>query len=346
MRSSRHGFIGYLIGLAVLLIGISGWPSAIGADGGTPRTTAAPRRFAVARALGWLHAQQRDDGSFGGVLTTTADVVYAAALAGEDPDGPSWTPGPRSLLDALRELSQTQATNAGRVGKALRALGVAGYTTADPTVAALVAKLDTFYDPATGLYSPTQGFYHALAVEGLARVGASVPSKAIDALLVRQKADGGWGWAFGQPESASDVDTTGQVMRALRAAGISPNHPAMVKAVAFLAARQRADGGWAWGEAAGSSDGNATALALAGLIAADVDPLAPPFADREPTALGFILDLQQPSGAFAYLPDRPEDNLMATLDIIPALSPAWPGDHALPIRGFLPNVYMGTLSWE
>ncbi len=163
---------------------------------------------------------------------------------------------------------------------------------------------------------------------------APVPSAAIRAVLSRQKADGGWGWQFGLPESPSDVDTTGQVMRALRAAGIPPDHPAMIHAVAFLASQQRADGGWGWSEAATSSDGNATGMALAGLLAAGADPLAPPFASQEPTALTFILNLQQPSGAFAYLPTSPDDNLLATLDVIPALSQRWPGDPAV----FFPDV--------
>jgi len=320
----------------VLVLAALGWSLPV-SSGEAPPTTASVRQAAVARAITWLHTQQQADGSFG-VLTSTADVVYGIALAGEDPSDPAWTPAGRSLLDALRALSQTQATNAGRIGKALRALGAAGQTTTDPTVSALVTKLDALYDPSTGLYNPTQGFYHALAVEGLARVGASVPAAAIQALISRQKPDGGWGWQFGKPESASDVDTTGQVMRALRAAGVPADHPAITKAVAYLAARQREDGGWAWGAIATTSDGNATAMALAGLIAADVNPLAPPFANTPPTALTFLLRLQQPSGAFAYLPDQPQDDLLATLDIIPALSPGWPGDRSLPIRVLLPDI--------
>jgi squalene cyclase len=173
-----------------------------------------------------------------------------------------------------------------------------------------------------------------MAVEGLARGRATVPPAAIQALLSRQKADGGWGWQFGLPESPSDVDTTGQVMRALRAAGIPPDHPAMVQGVAFLASQQRPDGGWGWGETATSSDGNATGMALAGLLAVGVNPLASPFAGQEPTALTFILGLQQSSGAFAYLPTDPKDDLLATLDVIPALSQRWPGDLSV----FFPDV--------
>ncbi len=326
--------------LGMLLIVLMGWMS-VTAAGVTLSPGTADRRLAVTRAVAWLHTQQRSDGAFGsadesvpGSLTLTADAVYSVALAGEDPNGAAWSQDSHSLLDALRTLSATQATNAGRIGKALRALGVSGLITTDPTVATLVAKLQAFYDPATGLYHPSQGFFHVLAIEGLARVKAPVPSAAIQAVLSRQKADGGWGWQFGLPESPSDVDTTGQVMRALRAAGIPPDHLAMIRAVTFLASQQRADGGWGWGEAATSSDGNATGMALAGLLAAGANPLAPPFASQEPTALTFILNLQQPSGAFAYLPTNPEDNLLATLDVIPALSRRWPGDPGV----FFPDV--------
>ncbi|MCD6289973.1 MAG: terpene cyclase/mutase family protein [Anaerolineae bacterium] len=320
----------------ILLVLLLVWMPLISTARSAP-TTATARQFAVTRALAWLRTQQRSDGSLG-ALTTTADAVFSVALAGQDPAGAEWTPNGRSLLDALRSLSGTQATNAGRIGKALRALGAAGFTTTDPTVSDLIAKLEALYDPNTGLYHPSQGFYNALAVEGLARVGAAVPSKAVQALLDHQKTDGSWGWQFDNPEAAGDIDTTGQVMRALAMAGVSPNDPAMLRAVTFLAEHQRADGGWSWDATGASSDGNATGMALAGLVSIGVNPIASPFASQEPTALSFILGLQQPSGAFAYLPDRPDDNLLATLDIIPALSPQWPGDHALPIGVFLPNV--------
>ncbi len=156
--------------LGVSLIVLTGWVSVIAAGVTTP-PGAADRRLAVTRAIAWLHTQQRSDGAFGpadenlpGSITLTADVVYASAIAGENPSGDLWKRGGRTLLDALRDLSATQAANAGRAGKALRALGVSGLTTTDPTVAALVARLQTLYDPATGLYHPSQGFFHVLAI--------------------------------------------------------------------------------------------------------------------------------------------------------------------------------------
>ena len=61
-------------------------------------------------------------------------------------------------------------------------------------------------------------------------------------LLKTQRADGGWGQLDAM---ASDAYATGSAMVALHeAAGLSPNHPAYSRGVAFLVKTQEPDGSW------------------------------------------------------------------------------------------------------
>ncbi|MEJ5199758.1 MAG: hypothetical protein WHX53_12615, partial [Anaerolineae bacterium] len=105
--------------VAALLLAVSG--SSAAAAGDDP----------VARAVAWLHTQQRPDGAFGqptASASLTADVVYVLALVGEDPAGPAWTPaGGRSALAALAALATDYAaSDAGQAGKVARAVALAG----------------------------------------------------------------------------------------------------------------------------------------------------------------------------------------------------------------------------
>ncbi len=85
----------------------------------------------VALAVQWLHTQQLTDpghlydGAFGvngkASAAMTADVVFALALAGEDPGGPAWTKNGQSALDALAKLAPAYAkSDAGQAGKVAR----------------------------------------------------------------------------------------------------------------------------------------------------------------------------------------------------------------------------------
>lgn len=64
---------------------------------------------------------------------------------------------------------------------------------------------------------------------------------AIERLTTLQNSDGGWSQVKG---ASSDAYATGQVLYALNVAGVIAQHPAVRKAVAFLASTQRDDGSW------------------------------------------------------------------------------------------------------
>jgi hypothetical protein len=64
---------------------------------------------------------------------------------------------------------------------------------------------------------------------------------ALDAVIGLARDDGGFSQAAGL---ASDAYMTGEALWAMAAAGVDRNHPAVRRAVAFLLARQQADGSW------------------------------------------------------------------------------------------------------
>jgi Prenyltransferase and squalene oxidase repeat len=80
----------------------------------------------------------------------------------------------------------------------------------------------------------------AAALRLLVEVNAGTPP-AIDRLLERQNADGGFGQV---KDSASDAFATGQALYVLSLAGVKGDRMEIQRAVAFLVASQREDGSW------------------------------------------------------------------------------------------------------
>lgn len=85
----------------------------------------------------------------------------------------------------------------------------------------------------------------AIALRLLLDVRSGKPAKelapAINRLLAMQHTDGGWRQL---PDMPSDAYATGQTLWVLSMAGVRPDRPEIARAVAFLAATQRADGSW------------------------------------------------------------------------------------------------------
>ena len=72
--------------------------------------------------------------------------------------------------------------------------------------------------------------------------GAAAIRKTADALVARQREDGGWGQI---PTLASDAYATGQVLVALARSGVmKPDHPVYRKGLRFLLDSQLEDGSW------------------------------------------------------------------------------------------------------
>jgi hypothetical protein len=69
--------------------------------------------------------------------------------------------------------------------------------------------------------------------------------KALQKLLGRQNADGGWSWVEGDPSDPSDALATGQALYGLGVADLPAVHPAARRGLEFLLVSQGEDGSWA-----------------------------------------------------------------------------------------------------
>ncbi len=92
------------------------------------------------------------------------------------------------------------------------------------------------------LIDPPSADVTAHVVEMLAVLGGSseVTQRGAQWLLAAQEEDGSWFGRWG----ANHVYGTGAVVPGLVAAGLGPEHPAVLRAVAWLERHQNADGGW------------------------------------------------------------------------------------------------------
>ena len=114
---------------------------------------------------------------------------------------------------------------------------------------------------------------HVVEMLSILRRDGEVAAQGVAWLLAAQEPDGSWFGRWG----ANHVYGTGAVVPALVAAGVSPRHPAVCRAVAWVEAHQNDDGGW--GEdlrsyrdvsyrGRGTSNACQTAWALLALLAA------------------------------------------------------------------------------
>jgi hypothetical protein len=328
--------------LFLWLLGVGG---AVHADAGSSLPA---RRAAVEAAVAWLRTLQRSDGSVG-TLGTSCEVAWLVALAGQNPDGPEWTPGSRSLMAACADEAPTflARRDTGRLAKVLRAVVAAravGAIRFDPRAFAgmdLIAELEARYNPATALYDANFFFRHCLAVLALTEAGRPLPPRVVDGILAQQRPDGSWSWAV-DPDptdgfaTPGDIDTTGRSLQALRRAGLPLYHPAYTRALVYIVSQQREDGGW--GLMDGPTNTNSTAIAIDTILAAGWDPEGPLFRRNGRTPVEVLLSLQEAGGAFIYRPGAPESRLLATYDAIPTLLQPYPGDEELPLRLYIPSL--------
>ena len=290
--------------------------------------TSQPAADGLPAAVAWLIGQQAEDGGFPGFEGTsdpgsTCDAVYALAAA--QADG----------IDVARPLAEAYAfleANAheyaqlgtGQSAKLALAAVAAGEDPREVGEVHPLELVETSADP-TGLLG-TGVFDHALGILAFAAAGEALPAAALDTLTDLQLPDGSWAFDGSMIEGAGDVNTTALVVQALVAAGQSES-PLVSPAIDYLATVQVESG--AFGYQPGdptAPDVNSTALAVQALIAVGMEPSERSLLD----AAGALAEFQNPSGAFRYTDDLPEDNLFATVQAIPALAglplPIVPGD--------------------
>lgn len=314
-----------------------------------PATARAQTSHEIDQALTWLRAQQQPDGGFsngfapGSDPGTTADAVLAILAAGEDPA--RWVVGGATPLSYLEAAAPSQPLSAGLAAKLTLAARAAGLAPAAFGGVDLTAAIEGGFGTAIGLYGGGP-YDSALALLALHAAGRPVPPQALDGLLSYRLDDGSFSFNGDGTPGAGDSNTTALAVQALVAAD---RLDALAPSLAYFRATQNADGGWtyqkpsAFGEA---TDANSTALVIQALLAAGED-----LADwGDPSRA--LLALQLPSGAFSFNAAAPSENLLASVQAIPAIAgmpvteigASMGGDTRQPAAKWLdPRLVVGTL---
>ena len=301
----------------VALAGCLAWPIAAAAQ-----APADPLQVAAA----WLRAQQQADGGFsngfvpGSDPATTADVVLAIVAAGEDPS--QWNSGGSSPVESLQDaVASGSVAGPGAFAKVALAAVAAGDDPRSFGGVDLVGNILGGFSVDTGLFGGGP-YDSALAIQALAAAGEPVPEGAIAGLLATRLADGTYSFNGDQTPGAGDSNTTAMAVIALAAAGEDDE---IAPSLAYFRSVQNEDGGWtyqkpsAFGE---ETDANSTALVMQALAAAGEDLSG----WNDPAQA--LLALQVPSGAFMFNATNSSENLLATVQALPALALVMPGKAA------------------
>ena len=228
----------------------------------------------ASRALHFLATQQAADGHVDGFDPNqgTEDYLLAAAAGGYDPNALRNLTSGKSGYDYLTANVAAATSTAGRSGRLLQAVVVAGRPTLFAGVD-LVARLETvLYKPSTGQYGDSDSISQGLAIVGLKAAGRPIPAAALTFLKSLQNPDGSW-YAGPPPVPPvtvlGDTNSTAFALVAMNAAG---DHSRDSAALAYLHLQQQADGGFPYQALYPGSDPDSTGLVIEALLSAGQAP--------------------------------------------------------------------------
>jgi len=178
-----------------------------------------------------------------------------------------------------------------------------------PATRALIAfAAAALGDPRLGANLPTKASQtNTIVWTILARRQAAltVPKTLVRALLARQAASGGWGWAKGV---GADSNDTAAAVQALRAAGVTG--APIRRALDYLRKARNRDGGFAL-VSGRESDAQSTAWAIQAFLAAGANV---------PTgALGYLRSLRRDDGSYRYSRRYVTTPVWVTAQVLPAI---------------------------
>ncbi len=331
---AKAGFPAVLVALVLAASGLVLTPGPGVAQNATPAVVTAtpdPALDALDRAIAYLIDQQGDDGGFIGLSGTsdpgtTADAVVALKAA--EIRGVATTSAINTATGYLEDQAAAYAAvGPGQAAKLALAVVAAGR---DPSrfggVDLLAAATSPAAAPAAGTPAATPtvpgvygtGLYdHGLALLALAAAGRDPEPAAIDVLRATQVDDGSWSFAGTTEPGSGDSNTTALIIQALVATG-NGEDPMVENALQYLASVETTTGQFAFQSADPLvADANSTALAVQAIIATGGDSTS---ADDWKNAARGLAAFQNVSGSFRYQDTDPSDNLLATLQAIPALA--------------------------
>jgi hypothetical protein len=235
----------------------------------------------AATPVGYVQAQQRDDGSFGDAQIT-AWATLGLVAAGKDTGR------------ATEFLAQQEPKSATDVALYAMSRAAAG------------ARPDDLL-PRLRAHRPGKQVNATIwTILALRQAGEPVPKAFVTSLLAAQHRSGGWSWLRG---SAPDSNDTAAAIQALRAAGI--RGAPIQRGVRFLRAHQNADGGFELTQGRGS-DAPSTAWAIQGLLAAGASP--------GPPAFRYLQRMRRQDGSVRYSVRYVSTPLWVTAQVLPALA--------------------------
>ena len=235
----------------------------------------------LATPVGYVHAQQREDGGFGDAQVSawaTLGLVAAGADTGE----------------AVEYLARQQPGTA--TDRALLAM-------------ARAAAGDRPDDLLPGLRAHRPGkLVNATiwTILALRQAGEPAPPALVASLRQAQRPSGGWSWLAG---GAADANDTAAAIQALRAAGVG-GRP-IDQGVTFLRRHQNRDGGFELTLDRGS-DTQSTAWAIQALLAAKRAP--------GPAAYRYLARMRRADGSYRYNARYVTTPLWVTAQVLPALA--------------------------
>ena len=290
---------------------------------------AAPVTAAVntTAALDYLKTQQNADGGLGSgfspesTLSSTADAVLAIVAAGGDLA--AFDKGGNTPLTYLAGAAPSAAAG-GDLAKLILAATAAAQNPRQFGGADSVAKLEALIGADGKIGTATDTFFgHCLAVLALKSAERPIPAAAVELIKASQQASGGWAWD-GSAATAADTNTTAVAVQALAAAGEAPSSKAVTQALSYYKGIQNDDGGWPYQSPSSfgtATDANSTAVVIQAILAASQDPASAEWTTATgQTPVAVLETLQNPSGAFAYQAAARDDNLLATVQALPALA--------------------------
>jgi hypothetical protein len=306
----RNRFVVMIMALALLLA--SALPALADAD--------------INGALDYLQSQQNSDGGFGSgfspdsTVGSTADTLLAIVAAGGNPA--TFEQGGNTPVTYLAA-NASLASTGGDLSKLILAAIAAGENPRQLGDVDSVAELEGLIGGDGKIGGENDTFVaHTLAVLALASAQRPIPAKAVEYIKMAQQENGSWAWDGSAP-TPGDTNTTAFAVQALVAAGEAADGDAVNKALAYYKGIQNDDGGWPYqnpSDFGTATDANSTAVTIQAIVAAGQDPMGTDWAAAGgSTPVSALEALQNESGAFAWQAAVPDDNLLATVQALPAL---------------------------
>ena len=150
-----------------------------------------------------------------------------------------------------------------------------------------------------------------------------MPVETIAFITDAQQEGGGWAWD-GSAETTADTNTTAFAVQALIAGGEASDSDAVSAALTYYEGIQNDDGGWPYqspSDFGTATDANSTAVTIQAILASGQDPAGEAWTSSEGNMpIPALEELQNESGAFAWQAAMPDDNLLATVQALPALA--------------------------